>query len=215
MLDFRNVAKKQKYYVVWAGKIPGIYLSWSECEAQILGFPGAKYKAFDTQSEAEQAYDQTFSHFLRPIPKEQATKGKAKAHIIADSICVDAACSGNPGAMEYRGVQTATGRQLFHQGPFARGTNNIGEFLAIVHGLAYLKKIDKPLLPIYTDSATAIAWVRHKKARTLLETTPENEVLFSLIQRAESWLHAHTYKNPILKWETSSWGEIPADFGRK
>lgn len=42
--------------------------------------------------------------------------------------------------MEYRGVDTKTRKQIFIQGPFEEGTNNIGEFLAIVHGLALLKK---------------------------------------------------------------------------
>ena len=60
--------------------------------------------------------------------------------IIKESIAVDAACSGNPGNMEYRGVYTKTKEQIFHQGPFPQGTNNIGEFLALVHGLAFFKK---------------------------------------------------------------------------
>ena len=52
---------------------------------------------------------------------------------------VDAGCSGNPGPMEYRGVDMRTGKQIFHFGPI-QGTNNIGEFLAIVHALALMEQ---------------------------------------------------------------------------
>jgi ribonuclease HI len=131
-----------------------------------------------------------------------------------EAYAVDAACSGNPGLMEYRGVYTATKQELFRIGPYEQGTNNIGEFLALVHGLAFLKQ-KKSSLPIYSDSRNAIMWVQKKKCKTLLEREPRNEVIFNLIERAEKWLLENEYTTSILKWETSEWGEIPADFGRK
>ncbi|MPM99650.1 Ribonuclease H [bioreactor metagenome] len=133
---------------------------------------------------------------------------------VTESLSVDAACSGNPGNMEYRGVYTKTGEQVFHQGPFPEGTNNIGEFLALVHGIALLKQKNLSM-PIYTDSRTAMAWVKKKKAKTELERTARNEHLFDLIDRAEKWLVENEYSTEILKWHTEAWGEIPADFGRK
>ena len=133
--------------------------------------------------------------------------------VIDNSLAVDAACSGNPGPMEYRGVHIASRQEIFHFGPM-KGTNNIGEFLAIVHGLALLKKKGFDM-PIYSDSANAISWVRQKKCKTKLPRTPETEELFLLIERAEKWLQGNTYTTRILKWETKDWGEIPADFGRK
>lgn len=131
----------------------------------------------------------------------------------ADAIAVDAACSGNPGPMEYRGVDLRTGQQVFHFGPIS-GTNNIGEFLAIVHALALLSQSGSDMT-IYSDSVSGMAWVRNKKAKTTLPMTPENARLYSIIQRAENWLKTHTYRNRIVKWNTDLWGEIPADFGRK
>jgi ribonuclease HI len=127
---------------------------------------------------------------------------------------VDAACSGNPGVLEYRGVDTRSGAELFRQGPFPEGTVNIGEFLAIVHALAMLKKIQSDW-PVYSDSRTAIAWVRDKKIKTNLQRTSKNEALFKLVDRALVWLNENRWKNPVRKWETTYWGEIPADFGRK
>ena len=132
---------------------------------------------------------------------------------ILDSLCVDAACSGNPGIMEYRGVYILNGKQIFYyKHPY--GTNNIGEFLGIVHGLSYLKRHNLPQ-PLYTDSGNAIKWVMQKKCKTKLALTPKTADLFDYIQRAEKWLQENTYTTQIIKWNTDHWGEIPADFGRK
>jgi ribonuclease HI len=208
---------KNHFYVVWKGRETGIFSSWEECKKQINGFEGAQYKGFPTELEARAASEQSYWIAIKNAEKPKRiswenTELTEKPNV--QSISVDAACSGNPGKMEYRGVETATGRQLFHQGPFESGTNNIGEFLALVHGLAMLKQNNSDL-PIYSDSATAIAWVRAKKCRTKLEQNAKNEVLFDLIVRAEKWLKENTYNNKILKWKTEMWGEIPADFGRK
>lgn len=131
----------------------------------------------------------------------------------ADAWAVDAACSGNPGPMEYRGVDLATGQVVFHFGP-VHGTNNIGEFLAIVHALALMQQygIRKA---IYSDSVNAMLWVSKRKCKTKLERTPKTEPLYQIIARAESWLNTHQYTTPVLKWDTKKWGEVPADFGRK
>lgn len=131
----------------------------------------------------------------------------------ANAWAVDAACSGNPGPMEYRCIDLQTGQQVFHYGPI-HGTNNIGEFLAIVHGLALLKQKGSNI-PIYSDSKIAQKWVRDGKCRTTLAPTSRNAELLGLVARAEKWLATNTYTNPIIKWETKQWGEIPADFGRK
>ncbi len=134
--------------------------------------------------------------------------------VTANAIAVDAACSGNPGPMEYRGVDLATGATIFHFGP-VHGTNNIGEFLAIVHALALLKQqgISKT---VYSDSRNALLWVRARKCKTTLQRNARTERLFQLIERAENWLATHSWSDiPLLKWQTSRWGEVPADFGRK
>lgn len=136
------------------------------------------------------------------------------AAAINEAIAVDAACSGNPGPMEYRGIYLRTGKEIFHYGP-VHGTNNIGEFLAIVHGLALLKQKGLDTMPIYSDSVNAQLWVKKKKCKTTLVRTPETAQLYDVIARAEAWLRNNTYNNPILKWPTEEWGEIPADFGRK
>ena len=204
---------KSKFYTVWSGKTPGVYASWKECEEQVKGVEGAKYKSFDTREEAEKALQGNYWQFVKPKLDKQATPTQ-HPQIIADSLAVDAACSGNPGDMEYRGVYVKTGQQIFIQGVYKEATNNIGEFLAIVHGLALLKQKGSNM-PIYSDSVTAQAWVRAKKCKTKLERTPQNAAVFERIEAAERWLQNNTYTTKILKWDTPKWGEIPADFGRK
>lgn len=205
------MAKKDKYYVVWKGVSPGVYETWKECEEMVKNYPEARYKSFKSLEEAENAF-RTGSGFA---PKIVPKKHSLASQITKDAIAVDAACEGNPGIMEYQGINIHTGEKLFYKGPFEQGTNNIGEFLALVHALAYLANQNKHSTTIYSDSITAISWVRNKRTKTNLIKTRKNEILFTLMERAINWLNTNTYTNPIIKWETEEWGENPADFGRK
>ncbi len=211
------MAKKPKFYVVWQGKHPGIFESWDDCKAQIQGVKGAQYMSFSTFAEAKKAFNSNYIEYKGKkkgkselSPEELLKIGEPNMH----SIAVDAASSGNPGVMEYQGVDTKTKKNLFKQGPFEQGTNNIGEFLALVHGLAFLKQQKSDRI-IYSDSRIAIGWVRKKTCKTNLKPNQKNKPVFELITRAEAWLKKNSYTTPIVKWETKAWGEIPADFGRK
>ena len=218
------MAKKQKYYVVWQGNTPGVYDNWAECQKQVIGVTGAQYKSFDSLAAAQSAFQrpydevkgtQTIRESMVGVDENGMTivfQGDVPGPIL-NSLAVDAACSGNPGVMEYQGVYVATRQQLFHyMAPI--GTNNIGEFLGIVHGLSYLKKHRLNQI-IYSDSKIAINWVRQKECRTKLPLTPQTSDLWNIIRRAEAWLQNNTYTTEIRKWDTDHWGEIPADFGRK
>lgn len=214
------MAKKRKYYTIWEGKETGVFDTWKACEQHIKGHQGAKYKSFSTRQEAERAYRGDWSDYIATRSQQTKTPTVDFRHLpkaaqpILDSIAVDAACSGNPGQMEYRGVDVKSGFEIFRLPPHAHGTNNVGEFLAIVHALA-LFHTTNPMLLIYTDSLTAMSWVKAKKCKTKLKQNGKNVGIFDLIERAEKWLKTHTYDNPIVKWKTDVWGEIPADFGRK
>lgn len=210
---------KKKYYTVWKGVSPGVYDSWTDCQLQIKGFKGALYKSFNTREEAERAFASPAHEFMSPPGRKtggnvgKKTELNLPENFNFECIAVDAACSGNPGMMEYRGVYLRTGQEIFHFGP-VYGTNNIGEFLAIVHGLALLKQKNLDM-PIYSDSRNAQLWVKQKKCKTNLVRNERTEELFKYIERAENWLKNNSYSTPILKWQTDQWGEIPADFGRK
>lgn len=204
------MSKKRKYYVVWEGHHPGIYDNWAIAKSQIDSFPNARYKGYPDRESAEKAFKEGWKAAF-----SKSKKPEEKVPFIKNSISVDAASSGNPGRVEYQGVWTHDKSQIFHAGPFEEGTNNLGEFLALVHALALLDKHKKYDLPIYSDSMTAQSWVRNKKVKTTLKRTARNEEIFQMVDRAMQWLKTHEIKNPILKWDTKRWGEIPADFGRK
>jgi ribonuclease HI len=201
---------KTKFYVVWTGRKPGIYRSWAECAAEVNGFPGAKYKSFETEREAREALGQGWQQHIGV----KASSLSLPPEVIADSWSVDAACDGSPGNLEYRGVQTQSGEEIFHIGPLPNGTNNLGEFLAIVHALSLLKKQGKST-PIYSDSRIARNWVKEKQVRSKLPRNQQTAEVWARVDRALQWLADNRYPNAILEWKTEAWGENRADFGRK
>lgn len=204
---------KEKYYVVWAGKEPGIYTNWDQCKAQVEGFNGAKFKKFTSLSEANAAYEKGAPASLN-IFSARKNPSVSTENIISNALAVDAACSGNPGKMEFRGVWVATGKEAFRFGPFEKGTNNIGEFLALVYGIGLVLKTN-PEMVIYSDSENAISWVKQGKCKTKLAECDKNKEIFELIRKSEAWLKNPRPEVKIYKWNTKEWGEIPADFGRK
>ncbi|MDP2995352.1 MAG: ribonuclease H family protein [Anaerolineales bacterium] len=216
------MAEKPKFYVVWKGRRTGVFSSWEACAAQVQGVTGAQYKSFTSRAAAEQALRGKYAaHVGKPVSSGDWLF--APNPPVAESVVVDAACSGSPGRLEYRGVDLRSGKEVFRQGPYENGTNNVGEFLAIVHALALLEEQGSALpragtgttTPVYSDSETAIAWVKAKQCNTELAADETNAPLFELINRAEDWLAEHKTASPILKWDTKAWGEIPADFNRK
>ena len=221
------MAKGKKFYVVFNGRNPGVYDDWEDAREQIENFEGARYKGYGSAAEAAEAYRNSFGkvdnadlgRFLaasgsRQLPKAGQPDYMTNPEVDLDAWAVDASCLGNPGKMEYQGVELMTGRTLFRVGPFDDATNNIGEFLAIVHAMALMQQQGK-FHNIYSDSVSGMAWVRNRKVKTQLKTTPRNGKVFELMARAVTWLNSHTYPGKVLNWQTDRWGEIPADFGRK
>lgn len=211
---------KKKYYVVWEGLAPGIYDSWDECQLQVTNYPGAKYRSYPTLEAATEAFrgspeDQRAMLVRIASHKPTVVNFSAFPEIITDAIAVDGACAKNPGSMEYRGVHVGTGKTIFRVGPLEGGTNNIGEYLALVHALALLAQKGDTTTPIYSDSCTAQAWLRRRHSKTSLVRDGNNAKVFELLERADRWVATHLWKNRVIKWNTEEWGEIPADFGRK
>lgn len=214
------MAADRKYYVVWEGRAPGIYDSWEECRIQVEGFPDARYKAYTSLNAATEAF--------RGNPAEQLSFARALGRQLAalpdratsqeirrDALAVDGACACNPGPMEYRCVRVSDGVEIFHVGPLEGGTNNIGEYLAIIHAAALLAQRGLYDVPIYSDSKTALSWVRRGHSNSHIEPDGRNGKVLDMLARADAWLAANGVRNPLLKWDTALWGEIPADFGRK
>ncbi len=213
---------KHRYYVVWEGRATGVFDSWDECKEFVDGYPGAKFKAFPTRDAAIAAFRGDPKDHIGVIKAIAAHKAPPVVNVdalpvVMPAIAVDAACSRNPGPVEYQCVDLRTGRQIFHVGPLQDGTNNIGEFLAIVHAMALLVQHNRTDVAIYSDSKTGSGGVRKGHANTKITPKPGNEYIRSLVARAEAWLAAHpaAVRPRLFKWDTDNWGEIPADFGRK
>jgi len=205
--------ERKRFYVVWKGRKTGIFSSWEAARQQVEGFPNARYKGFARREEAERAWQAGYGASAGK-PASLGRWRTAARQPVLPSVAVDAAASGARGPMIYRGVLVESEEEVFRQGPFAVGTVNIGEFLAIVHALAWLS--DRGLnWPVYSDSRVARGWVARGQSRTRLPRTPQSEAVFALIARAEAWLAEHPDHPPVLKWDTRLWGEIPADFNRK
>jgi ribonuclease HI len=143
-------------------------------------------------------------------------------------IVVDGATKGNPGPSEYRGIDLETGELLFHQ-KLGIATNNIAEFCALGHAILYAS--DKGFkITIYSDSQTAISWIRKKKVNSKLPDNPKTQKAIDYVCRIESALNQvigeiksdgidlYVKGNAeiiVSKWYSSEYGEIPADFGNK
>ncbi len=198
----------KKWYVVWRGRVPGVYDAWDAARAQVEGYPNAAYKSFTSEAEALAAFAAGDAHTAA-----QQTRA-ALPPKVRTGYAVDAALSSADGLMFYRCVRIADGVEIFRHGPFPDATNNIGEFLAIVDALRWLTaRADRS--PVFTDSNNAILWVAHAHCATRLPRTANNDALFARIAEAERWLMETPYCNAVLKWRTDLWGENPADFGRK
>lgn len=232
-----------KFYVVFKGHRPGLYTSWDDAREQVEGFPGAIYKSYTSQADASEAWRRSseiedtaeLRRLVIGASRHNSSDAQNQQEQRRDSFstnrqpeippnyppevdrgawAVDASCLGNPGMMEYRGVEVGTGREIFRVGPYPYGTNNIGEFLALVHAMALMTQKGE-FHNIYSDSKTGRSWVRNKRPKTSLKPRPENAKIFELMARASAWLQTHSFPAKLMKWETDQWGEIPADFGRK
>lgn len=205
------MAKAQRFYAVWQGRQRGVFDSWEACRAQVEGYPGAQFMGFETREAAEQALQRPYQDV---VAERQSPPRPSQSPAPSQGYCVDAAYDTARQRLEYRCVYLPSRREIFQVGPLPDGSNNIGEFLAIVETLMYLAERNDPA-PVYSDSEIALLWVARKRCRTRLPESPERAALFERIRRAEQWLQTHTFSNPLRKWKTDQWGENPADFGRK
>ena len=209
----------KRFYVVFAGRQPGVYDDFNVAMEAAEAF-----RRFDRKSDSR-SIGALLINATEQKRKEQGARGRedrietktdyfAFPEIDLNGWAVDASCMGNPGVMEYRGVELMSGKEIFRVGPFKKGTNNIGEFLAIVHALALMQQKGERHT-VYSDSVSGMAWVRNRKVKTQLARNKDTEPVFRMMERALSWLNTHQYDVQIRKWDTDRWGEVPADFDRK
>jgi ribonuclease HI len=194
-----------KFYVVWNGREKGIFDSWETCRLSVVGFTGAKFKSFNSRIRAESEYGGNV-----PLPPEVSSG-------IGMALTVDGACDGTLG--EFRGVLIPSCVETFRSVPFKHATNNVMEYLAIIRGLMWMDGRGLRI-PLYSDSKIAIAWVSgaDNLCHTCKSFAEGSETAREIIKYG-GWLRSRTHKVGLLaclrKWDTITFGEIPADFGRK
>lgn len=207
-----------QYYGVWIGRKPGVYDNWNDCKAQVDKFSGARYSKLKstTKEEALLEFNKENNNTIdnsKETIKSTNNVVNTSNKPIENVLTVDGASNGLN--CEFQAVWYPSGEVAFKSKQYQGGTNNIAEFLGLVLAIKHLEKNNLPL-SVYTDSVTAMAWLRDKKANTTAKTTGKaTEELDKLINQAETYLKEKERKINIMKWETKSWGQIPADYGRK
>jgi len=163
----------KKFYVVWVGRVTGVFTSWPYTKKQVDQFPAAKYKSFKTQMEADAAYAagwktpaksksvatsmQTSSNVTVTNQSELDTAPTKNFDVI---IYCDGGCDPNPG-------QAASGVSVYREGKLVelwyglynpQGTNNSAELNALYQALHIAKEdIDKgKCVQILCDSQYSI-----------------------------------------------------------
>ena len=186
-------------YAVWQGRRTGIFTKWEEARAQIDGYPSPGFAAFLSRAEAERELEERRRLLAPAGPPPEA------------GIAVDAACAGAVGPLEYRGIDLRTGETVFAEGPVDAGTNNLGEFLAIVRALEMLDR-QEVSGPIWSESDVAIAWVGEGRHRSSVKPTDRNRELRRRLCRAELFLVDAPAPADVRRWRSDAWGAIPVEF---
>lgn len=199
-----------KYYVIFNTENRGIYDTWGECQEKTKGVSGVKFKSFKNRSLAETALNENLI--------ESKENEKIKDLFPKIGFATDGACNVKKRIGQYQIYDLEKNKMIFTSKEFENTTNNQMEFLALMHALILcedlkvLEDIKYDNYPIYTDSITAISWLKNNKLNSNIDY---DSIVGKEIKKMLNWLKNNQYNNKIIKWETKNLGEIPADFGRK
>lgn len=153
-------SKSLTYYAVHRGRTPGVVTSWPECHTRIDRFPGARYKKFNNQEDADYYVGKGVSRVKTSAPNSGATSimdfmgnpDTGVVHVYTDGSCLN---NGRSNAMAGYGVWFGPGDSR-NVSSFLRGrqTNNRAELTAILVALEKLvsELHDGTRIVIHTDS---------------------------------------------------------------
>lgn len=154
---------KKKFYVVWSGRLPGVYTNWPQAQAQVDKFPGARYKSFPSEAEALAA----FAGGVAPesqssVVKQNRAAAKTAVDIDAVDVAVfcDGGCEPNPGEAG-SGVAVYKCGQLYElwYGLYnPNGTNNTAELNALYQSMLIAKQAidEQKSVAVLSDSQYSI-----------------------------------------------------------
>jgi ribonuclease HI len=147
---------RKTHYAVLRGRRPGIYTEWAGAqgaEAQVKGFPGARYRGFATREEAER-----WLKLPDPAPAQRPTSrepGEPPPETDGIVIFTDGSCRSNPGPGGYGAIVREDGRQRELSGGFQRTTNNRMELMACIAALRNVEAGGAPVT-VYSDSSYVV-----------------------------------------------------------
>lgn len=164
----------KKYYAIAVGRKPGVYDEWAQAKAQVMGYPGARYKGFATQAEAEDWLRQPVSRSKPARPSTGSGKvalgetGAPKPGEIA--IYSDGGARFNPGPGGYGAIIIEDGVRRELSGGFRHTTNNRMELRGCIMALRALKATESRPIRIHTDSQYVVngiakGWARNWRSR--------------------------------------------------
>lgn len=211
---------KNKFYVVWKGRETGVFTDWTEVSKLIKGFRNAEYKGFANKESAELEFQlgspsgRSKINEVKVSEKPEGASSKTKAPDY-ECLTVDGSYLGSKNMMQYRCVWNASGEEVFGTKPILGGNQNIAEFLALVGAMKYRVVTKQYDLHIYSDSKTALSWVRNKKIKSTYDLGQLDEIVQNRIYGALEFISKSGVAKNLFKWESALWGEIPADYGRK
>ena len=226
----------KKYYAIASGRKPGIYDNWAAAQAQVIGYPGAKFKEFPTRGEAE-------AWIKNPVYSPAAVKTTRKVgSSIADTspktgevtIYTDGGARYNPGPGGYGIVQIYKGERKELSGGFRLTTNNRMELMACIVALRELEYRDRPVT-LYSDSSYVVngivkGWAKGWRKRGWIKSDRKPAInpdlwaeLLDLVEDLDitfTWVKGHA-GNPMnercdeLAVASARQGGLPVDAGYK
>ena len=156
----------KKFYAVASGRKPGIYTVWPEAEAQVKGFPQARFKGFATREEAESWIKEAKSGPVRAVrrPKAMTSLPPDIRRESGVEIYTDGGAINNPGPGGYGVVQIHAGERKELTGGYRLTTNNRMELMGCIVALRQLEYKDKPIV-IHSDSSYVVNGINKGWAR--------------------------------------------------
>ena len=67
------MAKKKRAWVVWNGRVLGVFDTWPAAEASVLGYPGARHLSFKSPSLARTFWREIEKDFSRSLSRTPAS----------------------------------------------------------------------------------------------------------------------------------------------
>ncbi len=207
---------KYSCYAVLEGRVPGVYDTWNECSAQVTGYSGAIFKGHICHSSARYEFR---LHQRRKIAKFKirttplAKKKKVSTLPTSEYIVAGASYDRFNDTLTYRVVMGGTNETLFESEVYSGGNQSLGEYLALIEALKWVRENYKHDIPVLSNSMSAIIWIENKAYKGSLGIHDMDSDLYLELKKAKEYLSdmcqdGYKYSLNTLKWNNKLLGCI-------